>query len=557
MIGKQILNYEIISLIGEGGMGAVYLAEHTQVKRKVAIKVLLSKYLKNEELKQRFKNEASTLAHLQHPNIVGLYDYLEDESGMYLILEYVDGMQLDDYISQITGPMPEEKAVPIMKQILSAFSYAHDKGIVHRDIKPANIIVTKENEVKILDFGIARILGDGMQGMTKTGTQMGTVFYMSPEQVQGKKADFRSDIYSLGITFYQMLTGVNPYGNMTTEYEVYNSIVKEDLPPANEIYPGVSAKLVRILIKALAKNPDERFQSCKQFSEAIDSNNIPKRESENVNKSDIPKSSVVVKEQKRSVLAIWSLVLSFVGLFFSGVVFLGPVGLLFSIISLILASKALKLITFDKTYEKSKGLAKAGRVFGIISLCLSILISIANLDDYYNKDSDGDGIKDRYDKCKYEMGLSENNGCPILDADSDGVADEYDNCPDEEGEEDNQGCPWPDSDEDGVFDKDDNCPEVYGQGSDGCQLEGSCIFWILYDENVNWIGNCSIYIDGSYEGEIDGWYGETPDCGARSCVTVRRSPGTYSYRARWDNGQELQGTININENECNDKKFYF
>ena len=542
MLGRQILNYEIKSLIGEGGMGAVYLAEHTQVKRKVAIKVLLSKYLKNDELKQRFKNEASTLAHLQHPNIVGLYDYLEDETGMYLILEYVDGMQLDDYISQVTGPMPEEKAIPLLKQILSAFAYAHEKGIVHRDIKPANIIVTNNNEVKILDFGIARILGEGAQGMTKTGTQMGTVFYMSPEQVQGKKADFRSDIYSLGITFYQMLTGVNPYGSLTTEYEVYNSIVKEDLPPANEIYPGVSTKLVRILKKALSKNPDERFQSCKQFLEAIESNNILQIESENLKSRDVPKSSVVVTEQKRSVLAIWSFVLSIVSLFFSGALFsfealfwapglifsIISFGLIFSIISLILSSKVLRLIKIDKTLEIYKSLAIAARVFGIISLCMAIFISFANLNGYLNKDSDGDGIRDRYDKCKYEMGDASNNGCPEIDSDEDGVYDEY-----------------------------DNCPDVAGKGSDGCPLDGSAIFWLQYDETVNWQGNVSIYIEGNYEGMIDGWYKDTPSCGSRDCVTITRPPGSYSYVARWPDGFELKGEIEITEDGCEDHRFYY
>ena len=148
MIGKSILNYEVKSLIGEGGMGSVYLASHTQVNRTVAIKSLLPQFMANEEIKQRFKNEASTLAHLQHPNIVGLFDYIEDETGMYLVMEYVEGIPLDDFITNVTGPMPEERAVPIIKEILAAFSYAHQKGIVHRDIKPANIIITQNDGAK-------------------------------------------------------------------------------------------------------------------------------------------------------------------------------------------------------------------------------------------------------------------------------------------------------------------------------------------------------------------------------------------------------------------------
>jgi len=134
MIGQTILNYKIESLLGEGGMGSVYLATHTQMSRKVAIKALLPQFMANESVKQRFKNEASTLAHLQHPNIVGLYDYLEDEKGLYLVMEYVEGTPLDDFISKVTGPMPEERAVPIMKEILQGFSYAHQKEIVHQTI---------------------------------------------------------------------------------------------------------------------------------------------------------------------------------------------------------------------------------------------------------------------------------------------------------------------------------------------------------------------------------------------------------------------------------------
>ena len=168
MIGKSILNYEILSLIGEGGMGSVFLAKHTQVERVVAIKSLLPQFMSNNEIKQRFKNEASTLARLQHANIVGLFDYYEDESGMYLIMEYVEGIPLDDFIRDVTGPMPEERAVPIINRILEAFNYAHQQGIIHRDIKPANIIITKDDNVKILDFGIARLLGESNHNLTKT-----------------------------------------------------------------------------------------------------------------------------------------------------------------------------------------------------------------------------------------------------------------------------------------------------------------------------------------------------------------------------------------------------
>jgi serine/threonine protein kinase len=394
MIGNQISNYEIKSLIGEGGMGSVFLAEHTQVNRKVAIKVLFSKYLKNEEIKQRFKNEASTLAHLKHPNIVSLYDYLEDENGMFLILEYVEGKQLDDQISQITGPMPEENAIPLIKKILSAFSYAHEKGIVHRDIKPANIIVTKDNDVKILDFGIARILGDGMQGMTKTGTQMGTVFYMAPEQVKGKKADFRSDIYSLGITFYQMLTGINPYSNFNTEYEVYNSIVNEDLPPANEIYPGITKKMVLILKKALSKNPDERFQTCSEFIHAIDAEVVnesgpPEILSKSPSESppEIPSEShpdISNKNQnKSSIDPLYSIFFSIIGIL-SSLAF-GLVGLVISIVSRIIYFKSKKIGEGHSYFQKNLKTFSAAKYLSIFALIISIIATILNWYTYLNE----------------------------------------------------------------------------------------------------------------------------------------------------------------------------
>ena len=152
-----------------------------------------------------------------------------------------------------------------MNDILDAFAYAHEQGVVHRDIKPSNILITKDGKVKILDFGIAKMLSDSGNKLTKTGTQMGTVFYMSPEQVQGKEVDIRSDIYSLGITFYQMLTGVSPYDGMTTEYEIYNKIVLEPLPFANATYPGVPAALDLIIAKATAKKKEDRFQTCREF----------------------------------------------------------------------------------------------------------------------------------------------------------------------------------------------------------------------------------------------------------------------------------------------------
>ncbi|HEX8531685.1 MAG TPA: serine/threonine-protein kinase, partial [Cytophagales bacterium] len=195
MVGQLVRNYRIESLLGTGGMGSVYLAVHTQLGRRIAIKVIHPALARNPVVRERFRNEAAALSHLQHPNIVTLYDYSEEDDALYLFMEYVEGKTLDDYIATETGPMPEAKAVPLFARLLDAVAYAHDRGVIHRDIKPSNLMVNGAGNAKILDFGIAKITGQGIGGLTKEGTRMGTVLYMSPEQVRGDVLDARSDVY--------------------------------------------------------------------------------------------------------------------------------------------------------------------------------------------------------------------------------------------------------------------------------------------------------------------------------------------------------------------------
>ena len=301
MIGKQILNYKIECLLGEGGMGTVYMAIHNQLGRKVAVKMLHPILSKNESLRERFKNEASALAHLQHPNIITLYDYVENEEGLFLIMEYVEGRELSNHINQVTGPMNEADATNVFKQILEAFDYAHSKGVVHRDIKPSNILITSDNKVKVMDFGIAKIL-DNQKSLTKTGTQLGTIFYMSPEQVKGEKVDHLSDIYSLGVTFFQMVTGQCPYKMDTTEFQVYNSIVKDPLPDPKSIYPSVKDQFCKIIEKATQKDKALRFKDCGEFKNEIDKKDInsPSIKSNNVQK----KSPIEVKPLNKKILGL-------------------------------------------------------------------------------------------------------------------------------------------------------------------------------------------------------------------------------------------------------------
>ncbi len=270
MIGAQVLNYRIDSKIGEGGMGSVYLASHLQMRRKAAIKALHPNLVNNTQIRERFRNEAEAMASLKHPNIIDLYDFLETNQGLFLIMEFIEGKPLDDYVRTVTGPLPEDRAIGLFSKALDGFAYAHDRGIVHRDIKPSNLMIGNENQIKILDFGIAKILNDANKGLTRTGSKMGTVLYMSPEQVKGLSVDRRSDIYSLGVTLFQILTGRPPYDEQTsTEYDVYTKIVNSPLPRVRKFNPHVSEQMQAILDKATAKEPQNRYQTALEFKHAL------------------------------------------------------------------------------------------------------------------------------------------------------------------------------------------------------------------------------------------------------------------------------------------------
>lgn len=266
MIGQTLLNYHIEKLIGEGGMGKVYLAQHNNLNRKVAIKILHPHLIYSPEFRTRFKTEANLLANLQHPNIVTLYDYIENDKLIALIMEYVEGSPLSELIKK-KKYFRENELIPIFTQVLNAFQFAHDKGIVHRDIKPANIILTPDQKVKILDFGIAKIMGGLSQ--TQTGAQIGTVIYMSPEQIKGQKVDYRTDIYSLGVTLYELATGKMAYAPNSSIYEISNAIVHKSLPKPTSINSNISPRLENAILKATEKNPVNRFQSCSEFLIAI------------------------------------------------------------------------------------------------------------------------------------------------------------------------------------------------------------------------------------------------------------------------------------------------
>jgi len=264
MIGEKIHHYIITRLIGEGGMASVYEAMHEKLQSKVAIKVLNPMLAANSSIRQRFENEARFMAGLTHPNITRVIDYEERPDLLAIIMEFLEGEDLNVRIRQ-KGPMPLQEALACFTQVLDAFDYAHKKGIVHRDVKPSNIFIEPSDTVKILDFGIAKLLG-ATEDMTMTGTQMGTPVYMSPEQVNTDKSiDHRSDIYSLGVTLYYMLRGEPPYNTTTTSsFQIYTKIVQEPLPDLVK-FPEID----KILKIATHKDRAQRFQTCKEFRQAL------------------------------------------------------------------------------------------------------------------------------------------------------------------------------------------------------------------------------------------------------------------------------------------------
>ncbi|MEM9981818.1 MAG: serine/threonine-protein kinase [Bacteroidota bacterium] len=263
-IGQLFFNYTVEKTIGTDSLGTVYLARHIQFDRKVALKVIHPELINHKETRLRFRREAETLSKLQHPNIVMLYDYIEDESGVYLITEYAVGQPLDLYIQQTNGAISEKKTQQLFLQVLEGVAYAHHMNIIHRDLTPTNIIISEAGQVKLLDFGMTRILDH-----TQTGTKRETIVYKSPEQVRGDIVDKRSDIYTLGIILFQMLTGKPPYYQEQSTQTIASKIVGEPLPSPRAIHPTVSDQMVQVIQKATQQSSFQRYQTCEEFSKAF------------------------------------------------------------------------------------------------------------------------------------------------------------------------------------------------------------------------------------------------------------------------------------------------
>ena len=268
LVGETFDGFRILRELGRGGMGQVYLAEQLSLKRKVAVKMLREDVAAHPTALERFKAESKTVARLSHPNVVQVHTFGEHRDRCYMVLEYVEGKSLGDYLAR-QGPLDVPLALSIMRQVASALHQASELGIVHRDIKPQNILLTRKGEAKVADFGLSRCLAaDQPVDLTTAGATVGTPLFMSPEQVEGKTVDHRSDIYSFGVTCYQMLAGQTPFGG-SNAFEIALKHVREEPPPLATVRPDLPPELCAVVHKMLSKSRRGRYQSARDLLKDI------------------------------------------------------------------------------------------------------------------------------------------------------------------------------------------------------------------------------------------------------------------------------------------------
>ncbi len=266
MIGQIISHYKILEKIGEGGMGVVYKAEDTKLKRTIALKFLPRDLTRDQEARDRFVKEAQAAAALDHPHICTVHEIDEAEGKTFIAMAYIEGQSLKEKID--AGPLEIDEAADIALQVAEGLKEAHDKGITHRDIKPANIMLTEKGQAKIMDFGLAKL--EWGADLTKTATIMGTVAYMSPEQAKGEKVDLRTDIWSLGCVLYEMLTGQRPFKSDPYQATIY-AILNESPQPITNLRKELPQELERIVNKCLEKDPDKRYQKANEIIDDLNS----------------------------------------------------------------------------------------------------------------------------------------------------------------------------------------------------------------------------------------------------------------------------------------------
>ena len=266
LIGKNIGQYQIQEQIGQGGMATVYRAYQPSINRQVAIKILPSQYAQDPNFVKRFEQEARAIAALEHPHILPVYDFGTQEGLTYMVMRYIKSGTLSNLMGQ---PLSNERIVRLVGDMARALDYAHKQGVVHRDIKPTNILIDRNGEALLTDFGIAKLMeSSGATQLTGAGSVLGTPAYMSPEQAKGANVDGRSDVYSLGVVLYELLTGQQPY-QAETPVAVVLKHVSEPLTPPRTINANVAEPLEQVVLKAMAKEPDQRYHTAGEMEQAL------------------------------------------------------------------------------------------------------------------------------------------------------------------------------------------------------------------------------------------------------------------------------------------------
>jgi serine/threonine-protein kinase len=311
VVGKRIADrYELEELCGSGGMSSVYRARDTLLERNVALKILHEHYTDDQEYVERFRREARAVAQLSHPNLVTVIDRGEDEGRQFIVFEYVPGENLKELLIR-TGPLPIRRAIEIALQVARGLAFAHGHGLVHRDVKPQNVLLNGEGEAKVTDFGIARSL-DVKHGMTQTGTVLGTSNYIAPEQANGRPVEQRTDVYSLGVVLYELLTGEVPFKG-DNFVAVAMKHINEPPPSILEQRADAPLRLAAAVERALAKRPQERFPTMGAFADELE-RCLAELGTPDAERTLIAPSPVVRQSRRRRVRAgrrtRWPLILS-------------------------------------------------------------------------------------------------------------------------------------------------------------------------------------------------------------------------------------------------------
>lgn len=269
LVGTTVNDYTVLEFVGKGGHGAVYRAQHPNIEQDVALKVLLPEHATDEELMKRIHIEAEIIRDLQHPNIVTLLDTWEDENGIWLVMPWLAGGDLRDYLEK-NGAMPPERLNGIVDQICSALDATHQQQIIHRDLKPDNILLDSEGNAYLTDFGIAKRMG--YSAITSMGVVMGSPDYLSPEQIMGYAISPRTDVYAMGITIYELLAGHHPFSDEKSKVKLMMRLVQEPLPPLDneDIPPELAEPLNELIQRSTAKDAAQRHENILSLAEHFD-----------------------------------------------------------------------------------------------------------------------------------------------------------------------------------------------------------------------------------------------------------------------------------------------